>query len=116
MGGILKAAQVRTFDWRGLLSRLLDAIYQPPLKREREFYRRLRDLSDAISESPDALTPFVLRGELYLERGEYERAKADFDVALAIAENLDEAKGWLIVEQVMRDRALFGTRLAERHL
>ncbi len=116
MGAMLKAAQVRTFDWRGLLGRLLDVIYQPPLEREREFFRRLRELSDAISESPDALTLMVLRGELFLERGEYERAKSDFDAALAIAENLDEAKGWLIVEQVMRDRALHGMRLVERHL
>ena len=101
---------------RGLLSKLLRAVYKTPLEREREFYRRLRELSEKISESPESLSHVVLRGELYLERGEIERARSDFQAALALAGNLDGLTGWQIVEQVMRDRALYGLRVAERKL
>ena len=97
----------------GILSRLLRSVFRPSLDREREFYRRLRELSAAIDEAPDSITHVVLRGELYLERGEYQRAKADFERALALAENFDAAEGWLIVEQVMRDRALSGISMLE---
>ncbi len=100
----------------GVLSRLLRSVFRSRLEREREFYRRLRDVSAAIDEMPASITPVVLRGELYLERGEYERAKADFEGALALAEKFDAAKGWLIIEQVMRDRALHGLRMAQRRL
>ena len=104
-----------TVNWRGLIGKAVDVIYQPPLKREREFYRRLRDLNDAISAAPDDVTLLALRGELLLERGEYERAKADFERALALADKLDDAEAWHIVEQVMRDRAAYGLRQVERH-
>ncbi len=97
-----------------MLGGLISAVYQAPLEREREFYQRLRELSELIGEAPDSLTHVVMRGELYLERGEYERAKADFETALALAEKLDAERGWLIVEQVMRDRALYGLRMVER--
>ncbi len=100
----------------GFLSRVVRSVFRPSLEREREFYRRLRDLSATIDEAPDSITHVVLRGELYLERGEYQRAKVDFERALALAEKLDAAKGWLIVEQVMRDRALQGLKVVERRL
>lgn len=94
-------------NWRSLIS----AVYQSPLAREREFYRRLRELNGAISNAPDDMTQIVLRGELLLERGEYKRAKQDFERALALAEVLDDAKAWHILEQVMRDRAAYGMRV-----
>ena len=100
----------------GRLGDFLRSVFRSPLEREREFYRRYRDLSDKIAAAPDDMLYRVLRGELSLERGEYERAKADFEVALELAESLDETKGWLIVEQVMRDRALFGLRIVEDNL
>ncbi len=96
--------------------RLLKALFQSPLERERDFYRRYRELSTQIEERPDSVTIQTLRGELNLERGEYERAKADFIAAIDQAAALDESKGWLVVEQVMRDRALYGLKLAERKL
>lgn len=102
-------------NWRGLIGQAVGLIYQPPLKREREFYRRLRALNDAVSAAPDDITQIVLRGELLLERGEWERAKSDFERALARADTLDDAKAWHIVEQVMRDRAAFGLRQVARH-
>ncbi len=99
-----------------LSERLVSAIFKTPLERERDFYRRYRQLSGLIGESPDNMNVLVLRGELNLERGEYERAKTDFERALELARDLDEAKGWLLMEQVMRDRALYGLKLAEREL
>ena len=100
----------------GTLGKLVKMVFQSDLEREREFYRRFRELSDKIEEAPDDMTHLVLRGELSLERGEFERAKADFEVAIELAEALDNAKGWLVVEQVMRDRALYGLKEAQREL
>ena len=101
-------------NWRSLIGRAMGAVYQPPLAREREFYRRLRELNDAISAAPDDITQHVLRGELLLERGEYQRAKQDFERGLALADELDEANGWQVVEQIMRDRAVYGMRVVKR--
>lgn len=101
---------------RGGLGRLVRGLIRSPLEREREFYRRYREFSSQIEETPNNLTIYVLRGELSLERREYQRAKADFGAAIKLAEALDESKGWLVLEQVMRDRALYGLKLAERKL
>ncbi len=109
-------SEPRTRDWRGALGRLISALYKPPLERERDFYRRLRILSEAIEEAPESISHVVLRGERFLERGEYERAKVDFEAALALAENMDASAGWIVVEQVMRDRALYGLSVIERRL
>ena len=95
-----------------LIARLVSGIFKSPLERERDFYRRYRELSDLIDESPDTMNVIVLRGELNLERGDYERAKTDFERALELAQDFDQAKGWLVMEQVMRDRALSGLQLA----
>ncbi len=102
-------------NWRLLIGKAIGAVYQPPLAREREFYRRLRELDRAILAAPDDLTQHVLRGELMLERGEYDRAKQDFDRALALADMLDDARAWHVVEQIMRDRAAYGLREVQRH-
>ncbi len=110
------SAAMQVTKRRGLLGKWLGAAFQSPLEREREFYRRLRVLGDRINEAPESFTHHVLRGELYLERGEYKRAQADFETALELTEALDDTKGWLVLEQVMRDRALFGIKAVERKL
>lgn len=102
-------------NWRGLISQVIGAVYQPPLRREREFYRRLRALDEALLDAPKDITQIVLRGELLLERGEYIRAKQDFGRALVLGDRLDDAKAWHILEQVMRDRAAYGMRILQRH-
>ena len=107
--------QVTEVNWRGLIRDVTGALYQPPLSREREFYRRLRELNETISAAPDDITQIVLRGELLLERGEYVRAKQDFERALALANKLDDAEAWHILEQIMRDRAAYGMRIVQRH-
>ena len=104
----------RTLNWRGPMAKILGAFFQTPLGREREFFRRLRELDGAISDAPDDITQIVLRGELLLERGEHERAKLDFERALALGKRLDDAKAWHILEQVMCDRAAYGMRRVQR--
>jgi len=101
---------------RGILGWLFKRLMRSPLEREREIVQRLRELSGAIDEAPEGLTHYVLRGELTLDRGEHTMAIADFERALELAENLDERKGWLVLEQVMRDRALYGLKIARRAL
>lgn len=110
-----QAREGRTVNWLAVVGEVIGAFYQPPLARQREFYRRLRELNDAIDDAPDDIVQIVLRGELLLERGEYERAKRDFERALALGETLDDAKSWHIVEQVMCDRAAHGMRTVQSH-
>ena len=98
---------------RGILRRIISAVYKPALEREREFYEGLRELSAGIEVAPECMTRRVLRGEMYLERGEAGRARQDFEDALKLAERMDGATGWLIVEQAMRDRALHGISMIE---
>ncbi len=107
--------QVTGVNWRGLIGAVAGAVYQPPLRREREFYRRLRALDETINYAPDDINQIVQRGELLLERGEYDRAKQDFERALALAKKLDDAAAWHILEQIMRDRAAYGIRIVQRH-
>ena len=97
---------------RGMLGRLFKTVLKSPLERQREDVRRLRELSGVIDEAPADLTHYVLRGELNLDRGEHALAMADFERALELAEKFDESKGWLVLEQVMRDRALYGLKTA----
>lgn len=99
-----------------VLGRLIKLALNSPWERERELNRRQRALSNSIGESPDNMTLYALRGELYLERREPELAIADFERAVELAEKLDDAKGWNIVEQVMRDRALYGLKVARGEL
>ncbi len=99
-------------DRRGIAGEILSRLFQSPLERERVFYRRYRELSQVIDESPADLVAYVLRGEMNLDRGEGERAQADFAAAVELADALDDDKGWHVLEQVMRDRALYGLEVA----
>ena len=101
---------------QSLTRALLGGLFQSPVAREREFFAQYRALSGDIAANRADLTPRVLRGELLLERRDYERAHADFKAALAIAGELDGKAGWQIAEQVMRDRALYGMEIAARKL
>ena len=101
---------------KGNLSKLVGSVLQSPLERERGLHQRCRKLSRQIEATPDSITLYVLHGELSLERGKHERAKTDFETAIELAESADETKGWLVMEQIMRDRALHGLRRMERHL
>jgi len=98
----------------GLLWRILKNVFHSPLERERDFYDRLRELSGEIEALPESITHYVLRGELFIERGEFERARMDFEAAVDIAEALDPNGSWGLLEQVMQDRALQGIELVQR--
>ncbi len=97
-----------------LLKPALRSLMRTPAEREREFYRRHRELNDKIELIPDLFTYYVLRGELLAERGDIDRARSDFEKAVALADNLDPAREWGLLQQAMRDRALQGIDLLER--
>lgn len=99
-----------------LLGQLIGFFFQTPASRARDLSRRLYQLNVSIEFSPDSPTNYVLRGELFLERKEYHLAKADFEIALALAESFDETAGWGLIEQAMRDRALEGLKKVQRRL
>ncbi len=103
---------MKAVDKGGILRELAGRLFQSPLERERAFYRRYRELSRVIDEAPDDLVAITLRGELSLERGEFERAQTDFATAVELADALDDDQGWHVIEQVMRDRALYGLEVA----
>ena len=86
--------------------------FKSPLEREREYYRRYRNLSRQIDAAP-SMSNHLLRGEMSLERGDFRRALADFNRVLELAESMDASKSWLLLEQALRDRALFGKRVAQ---
>ncbi len=99
-----------------LLQVLPGALFRSSLQKERDFFGRYRLLNETIATQPENATLHVLRGEMLLQRRDYQRARADFDAALRMGESLDVRAGWLIEEQVMRDRALFGLEVVARHL
>lgn len=74
---------------------------------------RLITLTAALQHQPDALANWVLRGELYLEVGEYALAAADFQQALTLADALFKQERWGIITQALRDRAITGLKQAE---
>lgn len=99
-----------------LLQVLPGGFFRSSLQKERDFFGRYRMLCENIAAAPENLTLHVLRGEMLLERRDYQRARADFETALRMTETLDMRAGWLIIEQVMRDRAHFGLEIVARHL
>ena len=102
-------------DFQGIIRWALGAVFQSSVERERQFYRRFREFSDKIEAMPDSFTYHVLRGELLIERGEYERARADFQVAVELADGVDADEGWGVIEQALRDRAIEGIAWVNRH-
>ena len=101
-------ASARVFGWRGLLRELMRERFGNAIERERQLNQRYQELSAAIESTPQSMTHYVLRGELSLRRGDREGAKADFAAAAALAEQVDYAAGWGVMEQALRDRALQG--------
>ncbi len=91
-------------------------LFQSRRERERAQGRQLRELDARIDEAPASFTHLALRGELNLERGDCKRAAADFEAALELIAGRDDASVWGLVEQVMRDRALYGSKEAARGL
>jgi tetratricopeptide (TPR) repeat protein len=78
--------------------------------------RRLEDLFTAIIANPDSSANYALRGELYLQIGEYELALADFEIAQKLASEHLAVDNWGLIAQVLQDRALIDLAQAKRHL
>ncbi|GEM_PF-1168196 len=100
----------------GLGGRILAFLGLNPGGVERE---RLYNLNHAIQVAPDAAVNYVLRGEIYMDRGEYRLAADDFRQALELAESqfIHQAEKQLgIINQAMQDRALAGYESALRRI
>lgn len=78
--------------------------------------RRLDDLTEAIERHPQAASNYLLRGEIWLDKGEYEMAAADFERAQALAAGQFEESEWGLVSQMLRDQAEHGLQRAMRKL
>ncbi|MCB9437923.1 MAG: hypothetical protein H6673_13185 [Anaerolineales bacterium] len=72
---------------------------------------RLLYLNRAIEGSPNAAVNFVLRGEYWLEAGDWEQATQDFEQALELAQSALVTSEWGYLEQALVDRAEHGLRL-----
>lgn len=77
---------------------------------------QLEELTEAIAQDPEVPSHYVLRGELYMQGGEYELAAIDFEQALQLAAARFETDDWGLLSQVLRDQAEYGLERAERRL
>jgi tetratricopeptide (TPR) repeat protein len=78
--------------------------------------RRLDELTGMIRYNPQAPSNYVLRGEIYMRVGEYERAAADFEQALLLAGGQFDEEDWGLLSQTLRDQAGYGLERAQRKL
>lgn len=78
--------------------------------------QRVNELNRAIVDDPESPVNYVLRGEAYLEAGEYTLAFADFQRGVEMAGTQVEQNDWGIVAQAVQDRALQGLKRAEKRL
>lgn len=72
------------------------------------FGQRLLELDQALASYPDAAVNYVLRGEIYLELGQYALAAQDFQQGLTLATIELESNRWGLVAQTVQDRAQAG--------
>ncbi|HEX3049291.1 MAG TPA: hypothetical protein VHP83_01450 [Aggregatilineaceae bacterium] len=71
---------------------------------------QLRLLNQAIEAMPDAPVQYLLRGEEWLVHEQWERARADFEQAIALTERLLAESAWGYIYQGYIDRANAGLR------
>jgi cytochrome c-type biogenesis protein CcmH/NrfG len=90
---------------------LRDLIFRPP-----DVTQRLIDLNTAINERPQVAANYVLRGEVWLQVGDYQQAVDDFASALILASEQFEQEDWGLLAQAMRDQAEHGLEIARRKL
>ena len=90
---------------------LRDLVFRPP-----DVSQRLADLSVAIDERPQVAANYVLRGEVWLQVGDYQQAADDFATALILATEQFEEEDWGLLAQALRDQAEHGLEIARRKL
>ena len=66
---------------------------------------RLDALDYAIQKEPDAPVNYLLRGEYWLEAGEYEHARDDLEMARHLAQEALANSDWGYIYQSYIDRA-----------
>lgn len=93
---------------------LRDRVWPSFEARTRQVEQRLTELNRTIQEYPEAVSAYVLRGEIYLEAGFYDLALADFTRALTLAEQQYKTSDWGVVVQAMQDRARDGLNAARK--
>ncbi len=71
---------------------------------------QIRLLNQALEAMPDAPVQYVLRGEEWLAYEQWDRARADFEQAIALAERLLAESAWGYIYQGYIDRANAGLR------
>ncbi len=103
-----------TADERSWWMWLRDLVWPSLAVRTQQIEQRLNELNRTIQEYPEAVSAYVLRGEIYLEAGFYELAMADFTRALSLAEQQYKTSDWGVVVQAMQDRARDGLNAARR--
>ncbi|MCA9892342.1 MAG: hypothetical protein KC615_05130 [Anaerolineae bacterium] len=87
----------------GLLARLAGWIgISAPIEE------KLQALNQSIQLEPEAPTAYVLRGEIFVKKKQYHLAKADFERAIVLTDEMIHSARWGVVAQAMRDRALEG--------
>lgn len=74
---------------------------------------RLEALNRAIENNPTAAVNFVLRGEYWLQHQDRERAVADFEKGMMLAQQALHRSEWGHGLQAYLDRAEVGLRLAQ---
>jgi tetratricopeptide (TPR) repeat protein len=102
------------FSLMALWENVRRAFFPTYYERTEQLNRRITRLTRAIEFSPETPTNYVLRGELYLELGNYVAAAADFRDALELTTTQVAQEDWGVVAQVMQDRAQNGLAEAER--
>ena len=90
--------------------------FQTAGEKAAEQRQRMADLNRAISDNPQAAANYLLRGELRLERGQYELARHDFMQAIELAEAQFENDQWGLVAQSVMDRARERLRQVKTYL
>lgn len=98
------------------VKRVRQMVYKTPAEREAALAERLSQLNAAIQAHPDEVSNYVMRGEVFLKRRQYELAASDFRRSLKLAQLQIREEDWGLVAQVLQDRARIGLRKAEAHL
>jgi tetratricopeptide (TPR) repeat protein len=85
-----------------------------PKELTEDYQNRLEALDLTVSRHPEAISNYVLRGELHLSAGIYDLAVMDFQRALELGSRQFETERWGVITQAMRDRAYDGLNRALR--
>jgi cytochrome c-type biogenesis protein CcmH/NrfG len=96
------------------LERLRRWLMPTPVEQAKQYQARLEQLDNAIAHHPEAVSNYVVRGELHLEAGMVDLAVMDFQRAVELGAQQFDSERWGIITQAMRERACDGLNRALR--